>query len=72
MCPRRFHDAEVVTAYKGGRDKGKHQQINTMDITREQREGFMRLLQEAKNKRQSELQRELDKKVKEEVLPRIM
>jgi hypothetical protein len=43
-----------------------------MDITREQREGFMRLLQEAKNKRQSELQRELDKKVKEEVLPRIM
>lgn len=41
-------------------------------ITREQREGFMRLLQEAKNKKQSELQRELEKKVKEELLPRIM
>ena len=48
------------------------QLINTMEITREQREGFMRLLQEAKSKRHSELQRELDKKVKEEVLPRIM
>jgi hypothetical protein len=43
-----------------------------MDITREQREGFMRLLQEAKSKRQSELRREMDQKVKEEVLPRIM
>ena len=43
-----------------------------MEITREQREGFMRLLQEAKSKRQSELQHELEKKVKEEVLPRIM
>ncbi len=46
--------------------------INMIEITREQREGFMRLLQEAKNKKQVELQRELEKKVKEEVLPRIM
>lgn len=43
-----------------------------MEITREQREGFMRLLQEAKSKRQTELHNELEKKVKEEVLPRIM
>jgi hypothetical protein len=48
-------------------------QLNHMnDITREQREGFMRLLQDAKNKRQNELQREVEKKVKEELLPRIM
>jgi len=62
----------MVTAYKAVDIKGKHQLIKPMDITREQREGFMRLLQESKQKRQSELQRELDKKVKEEVLPRIM
>jgi len=43
-----------------------------MEITREQREGFMRLLQEAKSKKHSELQRELEQKVKEEVLPKIM
>ena len=43
-----------------------------IEITREQREGFMRLLQEAKSKKQNELQRELEKKVKEELLPRIM
>jgi ATP-dependent Lon protease len=43
-----------------------------MEITREQREGFMRLLQEAKTKKNSELQRELEQKVKEEVLPKIM
>jgi hypothetical protein len=42
------------------------------EITREQREGFMRILQEAKSKKQNELQRELEKKVREEVLPRIM
>ena len=45
---------------------------NNMEITREQREGFMRLLQEAKTKKNSELQRELEQKVKEEVLPKIM
>lgn len=49
-----------------------HVTTNMIEITREQREGFMRLLQEAKNKKQVELQRELEKKVKEEVLPRIM
>jgi hypothetical protein len=43
-----------------------------MDITREQREGFMRFLQDAKSRKQADLQRELDQKVKEEVLPRIM
>lgn len=43
-----------------------------MEISREQREGFMRLLHEAKSKRQTELQRELEKKVKDELLPRIM
>jgi hypothetical protein len=43
-----------------------------MDITREQREGFMRLLQEAKNRKNTEYQRELEKKVKEELLPKIM
>jgi len=43
-----------------------------MEITREQREGFMRLLQEAKSKKHSELQRELEQKIKEEVLPKIM
>lgn len=43
-----------------------------IEITREQREGFMRLLQDAKNKKQAEYQRELEKKVKEELLPRIM
>lgn len=43
-----------------------------MEITREQREGFMRLLQEAKNKKQVELQRQLQEKVKEELLPKIM
>jgi hypothetical protein len=43
-----------------------------MDITREQREGFMRLLQEAKSKKQGELQRELQEKVKDELLPKIM
>ena len=32
----------------------------------------MRFLQEAKSRRQAELQRELENKVKEEVLPRIM
>ncbi len=32
----------------------------------------MRLLQEAKNRKQTECQRELDKKVKEELLPKIM
>ncbi len=32
----------------------------------------MRLLQEAKSKKHSELQRELEQKVKEEVLPKIM
>ena len=45
---------------------------NNMEITREQREGFMRLLQEAKSKKHLELQRELEQKVKEEVLPKIM
>src|ERR1700690_4650303 len=54
----------------GAQDK---ETINTMnEITREQREGFMRFLQEAKSKRKAELQRELENKVKEEVLPRIM
>lgn len=43
-----------------------------MEITREQREGFMRLLQEVKSKKQTELQRELEQKVKEELLPKIM
>ena len=43
-----------------------------MEISREQREGFMRLLQEAKSKKQTELQRELEQKVKEELLPKIM
>ena len=43
-----------------------------MEITREQREGFMRLLQEAKSKKQGELQRELQEKVKDELLPKIM
>lgn len=43
-----------------------------IEITREQREGFMRLLQEAKSKKQSDLQRELEKKVKEDLLPKIM
>jgi hypothetical protein len=43
-----------------------------IEITREQREGFMRLLQDAKGKKQTELQRELEKKVKEELLPKIM
>lgn len=42
------------------------------EITREQREGFMRFLQDAKTRKQNDLQREVDKKVKEEVLPRIM
>ena len=42
------------------------------DISREQREGFMRLLQQAKDRKQAEMQRELEKKVKEELLPRIM
>jgi hypothetical protein len=42
------------------------------EITREQREGFMRLLQEAKNRKQNDFHREVDKKVKEELLPRIM
>jgi hypothetical protein len=43
-----------------------------IELTREQREGFMRLLQEAKTKKQHEYQRELEQKVKEEVLPKIM
>jgi hypothetical protein len=43
-----------------------------MEITREQREGFMRLLQDAKSKKQGELQRELQEKVKDELLPKIM
>jgi hypothetical protein len=43
-----------------------------IEITREQREGFMRLLQEAKSKKQNDLQRELEKKVKEDLLPKIM
>ncbi len=55
------------------RGVGTTNQINNdMEITREQREGFMRLLQEAKTKKNSELQRELEQKVKEEVLPKIM
>lgn len=42
------------------------------EITREQREGFMRLIQEARTRKQNDLQRGIEKKVKEEVLPRIM
>jgi len=63
-----------VTAKMAVVDKGKMNKLTTttMEITREQREGFMRLLQEAKSKRQTELQHELEKKVKEEVLPRVM
>ena len=64
-----FEKAHHRTRGVGGR---KPKQTNMIEITREQREGFMRLLQEAKNKKQMELQRELEKKVKEEVLPRIM
>ena len=42
------------------------------DISREQREGFMRMLQEAKTRRDQELRRELEKKVKDDLLPKIM
>jgi len=43
-----------------------------MDINKEQREGFLRILQEAKNKKHQELQRGLEKKVKDDLLPKIM
>jgi ATP-dependent Lon protease len=71
---RRFPDTTKVTATMAVVIGATKQQLTTttMDITREQREGFMRLLQEAKSKRQSEFQRDIEKKVKEEVLPRIM
>jgi hypothetical protein len=52
--------------------KRKTTNLTMIELTREQREGFMRLLQEAKNKKQNEYQRELEQKVKEEVLPKIM
>jgi hypothetical protein len=55
-----------------GERQQKHKTINMNEITREQREGFMRLLQEAKNRKQNDFHREVDKKVKEELLPRIM
>ena len=48
------------------------QQPTTMDISKEQREGFLRVLQEAKNKKTQELQRALEKKVKDDLLPKIM
>jgi hypothetical protein len=63
-------DGNRATSVKGVRTSTKIN--NNMEITREQREGFMRLLQEAKSKKHSELQRELEQKVKEEVLPKIM
>jgi ATP-dependent Lon protease len=71
---RRFSDTAEVTAPMAVVMRVKHKLTlnTTMEITREQREGFMRLLQEAKGKRQSEFQRDIEKKVKEEVLPRIM
>jgi ATP-dependent Lon protease len=71
---RRFLDTAKVAAPMAVVMRVKQQLTlnTTMDITREQREGFMRLLQEAKSKRQTEFQRDIEKKVKEEVLPRIM
>jgi ATP-dependent Lon protease len=70
MCLCRFPDAGKAAAYTA-REKRPNNN-NKMDMTRDQREGFMRLLQEAKAKKNAEYQREVDKKVKEEVLPKIM
>jgi ATP-dependent Lon protease len=71
MCLCRFPDAGKAAAYTA-REKRPNNNNNKMDMTRDQREGFMRLLQEAKAKKNAEYQREVDKKVKEEVLPKIM
>lgn len=56
----------------GCRGKETTTNNNMYEFTREQREGFMRFLQDAKTRKQTELQRDLDRKVKEEVLPKIM
>lgn len=67
-----FAGPDPATAPTAEGEKGNNNQRKDMEITREQREGFMRLLQEAKNRKQVEYQRDLDKKVKEELLPKIM
>lgn len=66
-----FNRVRSANAYAAIGERENNNNL-TMEISREQREGFMRLLQEAKAKRQNELHRELEKKVKDELLPKIM
>ena len=66
-----FNRVRSANAYAAIGERENNNKL-TMEISREQREGFMRLLQEAKAKRQNELHRELEKKVKDELLPKIM
>ena len=71
--PAPFIDpVHAAIAYAAIEERENNNNKLTMEISREQREGFMRLLQEAKAKRHNELHRELEKKVKDELLPRIM
>lgn len=44
----------------------------TMTITQEQREGFVRMLQEAKQNQQQRFERELERRAQEEFLPKLV
>jgi hypothetical protein len=61
-----------TSAQRMGRRKNKPTTLTMEQLTREQREGFVRLLNEAKQRREQTFERELEEKARREFLPKLM
>jgi hypothetical protein len=70
--PHRLLRAVWTDAQRMGRRNHKPLTPTMEQLTREQRDGFVRLLNEAKQRREQNFERELEEKARREFLPKLM